>query len=253
MSEYNKINTENIEDNTMLIYFDGKDDMKLAGDYRKLLDKDKYIKASIKHGRLALTTADKIDLTDDRTTFFPHICDCEFKKFMLQYCILKHVPGVCFLDTGSEFIDIKYTEADFEKIVTDLAYLPVYNDKPAEISNITDIYYKLNEYGPKECTIESLHNIIQQGSLADMMRKINEDSLPDKAEYIEELINIYNEHIDKAARCAYWRGFNAGTIITNGILAVPAGKCRIEIDDDEDKIIDRIKLDESCVFEEDDE
>ena len=247
------INTKMIRDNTILIYFDGKDDMKLAGDYRKLLDKEKYIKASIKHGRLALTTTDKIDLTDDKCTFFPHISDCEFQKFMLNYCILKHVPGVCLKETGDEFIDLRYTEADFEKIVTDLAYLPVYNDDPAEISNITDIYFNMNEYAPKDCTIESLQCVIKRGTLADMMRELKRDIAPDNEEYIEALVDRYNDLIDKAARCAYRRGFNAGTIITNGILAVPAGKCRIEIDDDEDRIIERIKLDETIIFENEDD
>ena len=247
------INTKMIRDNTILIYFDGKDDMKLAGDYRKLLDKEKYIKASIKHGRLALTTVDKIDLTDDKSTFFPHISDCEFQKFMLNYCILKHVPGVCLKDTGSEFVDIRYTEADFEKIVTDLAYLPVYNDKPAKISYITDIYYHINEYAPKDCTIESLQCVIKRGTLADMMRELKRDIAPDNEEYIEALVDRYNDLIDKAARCAYRSGFNAGTIITNGILAVPAGKCRIEIDNDEDRIIERFKLDETIIFENEDE
>ena len=247
------INTKIIRDNTILIYFDGKDDMKLAGDYRKLLDKEKYIKASIKHGRLALTTVDKFDLTDDKSTFFPHISDCEFQKFMLNYCILKHVPGVCLMDTGSEFVDLRYTEADLKKIVNDLAYLPVYNDKPAEISNITDIYFNMNEYAPKDCTIESLQCVIKKGTLADMMRELKEGNLPDQEDFIEALIDRYNDLIDKAARCAYRRGFNAGSIITNGILAMPAGKCRIEIDDDEDRIIERFKLDDTCIFEEDDD
>ena len=93
------INPETMSKEALLIYFDKDCKMRLIGDKAALFADDLYIKVSIKQGLFMLGTAYGLDFSDDREAYFPHILDCEFENFLLNYCISQHVPGLYLLHT----------------------------------------------------------------------------------------------------------------------------------------------------------
>lgn len=141
------INPETMSKEALLIYFDKDSKMRFIGDKAALFADDLYIKVSIKQGLFMLGTAYGLDFSDDRVAYFPHILDCEFENFLLNYCISQHVPGLYLLHSGDVYIDMKFSTQDIEQIVKDHIELPDYdNEEPKKIINLTDVYFESGDY-----------------------------------------------------------------------------------------------------------
>ena len=227
-------NPETMSPDALLIYFDKDCKMKLLGDTADLFANDLYIKASIKQGLLTLTTAYGLDFTDDRVAYFPHILDCEFESLMLNYCISQHVPGLYLLHTGDVYIDMKYSTSDIEQIVKNHVDLPDYgNEEPKEIINLTDIYFESGEYNNKDYLIKSTDYAMEKTAIDGMLHKLKENKSPVEAAQIDALESLYSDLIETVARCEFRKAFHLATQLTSSLVATPAGKCRIDISDEE--------------------
>ena len=225
---------EAMSPDALLIYFDKDCKMKLLGDTADLFANDLYIKVSLKQGLLTLTTAYGLDFTDDRVAYYPHILDCEFESFMLNYCISQHVPGLYLLHSGDVYIDMKFSTQDIEKIVTDHIDLPDYeNDEPKEIINLTDIYFESGEYNNKDYLIKSTDYAMEKTAIDGMLHKLKENKSPVEAAQIDALESLYNDLIETVGRCEFRKAFHLATMLTSSLVATPAGKCRIDISDEE--------------------
>ena len=229
-----KTNPEAMSPDALLIYFDTDCKMKLLGDTADLFADDLYIKVSLKQGLLTLTTAYGLDFTDDRVAYFPHILDCQFESLMLNYCISQHVPGLYLLHTGDVYIDMKYSTLDIEQIVKNHVDLPDYgNDEPKEIINLTDIYYESGEYNSKDYLIKSTDYVMEKTAIDGMLHKLKDNKSPVETAQIDALESLYNDLIETVARCEFRKAFHLAAMLTSSLVATPAGKCRIDISDEE--------------------
>ena len=182
-----------------------------------------------------LGTAYGLDFSDDREAYFPHILDCEFENFMLNYCISQHVPGIYLLHSGDVFIDMKFNTKAIEQIVKYHIDLPDYgNEEPKEIINLTDVYFESSEYNNKDYIFKSTDYAVEKNGIDGMLQKLKENKSPVEAAQIEALENLYNDLIETVARCEFRKAFHLATKLTDSLIATPAGKCRVIIDDEED-------------------
>ena len=245
-------NTEPMSKDALLIYFNKDCKMRLIGDKEALFADDMYIKVSIKQGLFMLGTAYGLDFSDDRVAYFPHILDCEFESLMLNYCISQHVPGLYLLHSGDVFIDMKFSTQDIEKIVTDHIDLPDYgNDEPKEIINLTDVYFESSEYNNKDYIFKSTDYAVEKTGIDGMLQKLKENKSPVEAAQIEALENLYNDLIETVARCEFRKAFSLGVNITDRLIATPAGKCRVIVDDDDEEFeLDEFDFEEGIDDEE---
>ena len=113
---------ETMSQDALIIYFNKDGKMRLIGDKDALFAEDMYIKASIKQGLFMLGTAYGLDFSDDRVAYFPHILDCEFENFLLNYCISQHVPGLYLLHSGDVYIDMKFNTETIEQIGNEIQH-----------------------------------------------------------------------------------------------------------------------------------
>ena len=246
------INPENMSKEALLIYFNKDCKMRLIGDKAALFADDLYIKVSIKQGLFMLGTTYELDFSDDRVAYFPHILDCEFESFMLNYCISQHVPGLYLLHTGDVYIDMNCSTSDIEQIVKDHVDLPDYgNEEPKEIINLTDIYFESSEYNNKDYVFKSADYAVEKNAIDGMLHKLKENKSPVEAAQIEALENLYNDLIETVARCEFRKAFHLGVNITDRLIATPAGKCRVIIDDEDDEFeLDEFDFEEGIDDEE---
>lgn len=228
------INLETMSKESLLIYFNKDCKLRLIGDKSALFAEDMYIKVRIKQGLFMLGTAYGLDFSDDREAYFPHILDCEFESFMLNYCISQHVPGLYLLHTGDVYIDMNCSTSDIEQIVKDHVDLPDYgNEEPKEIINLTDIYYESGEYNSKDYLIKSTDYVMEKTAIDGMLHKLKDNKSPVETAQIEALESLYNDLIETVGRCEFRKAFHLATMLTSSLVATPAGKCRIDISDEE--------------------
>ena len=228
-------NNETMSKDALLIYFNKDGKMRLIGDTAALHAEDMYIKASIKQGLFMLGTAYGLDFSDDRVAYFPHILDCEFENFLLNYCISQHVPGLYLLHSGDVYIDMKFNTEAIEQIVKDHIDLPDYgNEEPKEIQNLTDVYFESSEYNNKDYIYKSTDYVVEKNAIDGMINKLKENKSPVEAAQIDALANLYNDLIETVARCEFRKAFHLGVNITDRLVATPAGKCRVIVDDDDE-------------------
>ena len=246
------INLETMSKEALLIYFDKDCKMRFIGDKAALFADDLYIKVSIKQGLFMLGTTYGLDFSDDRKAYFPHILDCEFENFLLNYCISQHVPGLYLLHSGDVYIDMKFNTEAIEQIVKDHIELPDYgNEEPKEIINLTDVYFESSEYNNKDYIFKSIDYAVEKTGIDGMLQKLKENKSPVEAAQIEALENLYNDLIETVARCEFRKAFHLGVNITDRLIATPAGKCRVIIDDEDDEFeLDEFDFEEGIDDEE---
>lgn len=246
------INLETMSKEALLIYFNKDCKMRFIGDKAALFADDLYIKVSIKQGLFMLGTTYGLDFSDDREAYFPHILDCEFENFLLNYCISQHVPGLYLLHSGDVYIDMKFNTEAIEQIVKDHIELPDYgNEEPKEIINLTDVYFESSEYNNKDYIFKSIDYAVEKTSIDGMLHKLKENKSPVEAAQIDALESLYNDLIETVARCEFSKAFNLGVNITDRLIATPAGKCRVIIDDDDEEFeLDEFDFEEGIDDEE---
>ena len=66
-----------------------------------------------------------------------------------------------------------------------------------------------------------------------MLHKLKEGKSPVATAQIDALANLYNDLIETVARCEFRKAFHLATMLTSSLVATPAGKCRIDISDEE--------------------
>ncbi|MBR1373924.1 hypothetical protein IJ556_05680, partial [bacterium] len=147
---------------------------------------------------------------------------------------------------GDVYIDMKFNTEAIEQIVKDHIDLPDYgNEEPKEIINLTDVYFESSEYNNKDYIFKSTDYAMEKTAIDGMLQKLKENKSPVEAAQIDALANLYNDLIETVARCEFRKAFSLGVNITDRLIATPAGKCRVIIDDDDEEF----ELDE-FVFEE---
>ena len=246
------INPETMSKEALLIYFNKDSKMRFIGDKAALFADDLYIKVSIKQGLFMLGTAYGLDFSDDRVAYFPHILDCEFENFLLNYCISQHVPGLYLLHSGDVYIDMKFNTEAIEQIVKDHIDLPDYgNEEPKEIINLTDVYFESGDYDNKDYIFKSTDYAMEKTAIDGMLQKLKENKSPVEVAQIDALANLYNDLIETVARCEFRKAFSLGVNITDRLVATPAGKCRVIVDDDDEEFeLDEFDFEEGIDDEE---
>ena len=76
---------------------------------------------------------------------------------------------------------------------------------------------------------------MEKTAIDDMLHKLKDNKSPVEAAQIDALANLYNDLIETVARCEFRKAFSLGVNITDRLIATPAGKCRVIIDDDDDE------------------
>ena len=129
---------------------------------------------------------------------------------------------------------MKFSTQDIEKIVTDHIDLPDYgNEEPKEIINLTDVYFESSEYNNKDYIFKSMDYAMEKTAIDGMLHKLKDNKSPVETAQIDALESLYNDLIETVARCEFRKAFHLATMLTSSLVATPAGKCRIDISDEE--------------------